>query len=86
MKDTEHPARHPRVHLADRASARRRRGCEIWARSPLYIRGRGSKNNEWALYWSCVSPFGWRYSQETMIDGADSKGQAITHDELPRVR
>jgi hypothetical protein len=27
MKDTDHPMRHPRVHLSDRASARRTRGC-----------------------------------------------------------
>ena len=27
MNDTDHPVRHPRVHLPDRASARRRRGC-----------------------------------------------------------
>jgi hypothetical protein len=27
MKDTDHPMRHHRVHLSDRASARRRRGC-----------------------------------------------------------
>src|SRR5271169_1771240 len=27
MKDAVHPVRHPRVHLSDRASVRRRRGC-----------------------------------------------------------
>src|SRR5437773_4349948 len=27
MKDTDHRARHPRVHYPDRASARRKRGC-----------------------------------------------------------
>jgi len=27
MKDTDHPMRHPRVHLPDRASVRWRRGC-----------------------------------------------------------
>jgi hypothetical protein len=27
MKDTDHPIGHPRVHLGDRASARRRRAC-----------------------------------------------------------
>jgi len=27
MKDTDHPMRHPRVHLLDRACARRRRSC-----------------------------------------------------------
>jgi len=37
MKDTEHPVRHPRVHLPDRASVRRRRGCA--RRNGQYGRG-----------------------------------------------
>ncbi len=48
MKDTEHPVRHPRVHLPDRASARRKRGC---ARQEAQF-GRGM-----APSWAGATPF-----------------------------
>jgi len=35
MKDTEHPVRHPRVHLPDRASARRSGRSPCDTGSPL---------------------------------------------------
>src|SRR5258708_6471984 len=47
MKDTEHPVRHPRVHLPDRASVRRPRGC---------ARQNGSYGRGMAPSWAGATP------------------------------
>src|SRR6266480_1360940 len=61
MKDTDHPVRHPRVHLSDRASPRRRRGC---------ARQNGEDGRGMAPRWAGATPLSlprkaWRSLQPT---------------------
>lgn len=48
MKDTDHSTRHPRVHLADRASTQRARGCrhELLQKNPISLVRQSAKRNK----------------------------------------